>query len=118
MSDEKKSALPIARVTVRAQTESTLESWRVQIQEVHPNFSPSDRELVEWAIERTPTLSKREILELRERFFDEVKELEKIVLKLRKAQAEGSDEVVKDLLATLPAPRKAPRPKLTQSAEK
>jgi hypothetical protein len=56
---------------------------------------------VEWAIEKTPLLSKKEMAEIKNRFFDDVKELENLVRQLKEAKAGGNQQSITDLLARI-----------------
>ena len=54
--EEKKTTRGVTRVALRFQSEHVLRNWMEQIGATYPNFSPTERNLVEWAIERLPSL--------------------------------------------------------------
>jgi hypothetical protein len=118
MSDaEKKSAKRIFRVVLRDLSETTLGNWRTQLQQTYPQFEPSFSELVAWAIERQPVLSKKELHEIKARFFDEVKEIESLLVLLRRAKASGDETAIQQILSNGPTRRKTPAAKPPQVTE-
>lgn len=105
-----KMAKRVTRVALRSDTEVILEGWRNHLKGVFPSFSPSYADLVTWAVERSATLTSRNIQEIRRRFCDEVKELECLVARLKKAKVSGDENVVRELLSTV-SKRKTSRKK-------
>ena len=69
-------------------------------------MQPSASAKVSWAIERSPQLSKKEIQDIKARYFDDVKELESLLLRLRKAKADGDETEVGELLSSITIRRK------------
>ena len=93
MSEEKavKEARRVTRVALRPTTEKVLDQWRLDLKAAFPTFSPSSSDLVAWAVEKVPALSKKHIQEIRSLFFDEVKELESLLTQLKKVKASGDE---------------------------
>lgn len=107
-SEEKESgAKRIPRIALRLQTEKVLGDWKAQLQQLFPTFDPSLPDLISWAVERSPVLSKKEIHEIKGRFFDDVRELESLLLRLRKARVVGDETAVSELLSTITIRRKS-----------
>jgi len=117
-SEEKDSEVKrIPRIALRPETENILADWKVQLQQLYPTFDPSSSDLVSWAIERLPVLAKKDIHEIKARFFDDVKELESLLLRLRKARVGGDETAVFELLSTITIRRKSIDNQTTQLAE-
>lgn len=93
-----KSAERIPRVALRPETETIIEGWREHLQAVCPSFTATNTDLVTWAVERASNLSNKDIQQIRHRFFDEVKELEDLVGKLKSARASGDEQTVSLLM--------------------
>lgn len=100
MSEEKtvKETRRVIRVALRPTTEKVLDHWRSDLKAAFPTFSPSSSDLVEWAVEKVPALSKKHIQEIRSLFFDEVKELESLLSQIKKVKASGDQESLQTLL--------------------
>lgn len=108
MSEEKEpSSKRIIRVALRPDTEKILMSWKAQLHLLYPTFDPSLTDLISWIVERLPALSKREIHEVKARFFDDVKELETLLYNLRKARVNGDESAVAELLSNISIRRKS-----------
>ena len=117
-SEEKEpGARRIPRIALRPETEKILGDWKAQLQQLFPTFDPSTSDLISWAVERSPTLSKKETQEIKARFFDDVKELESLLLRLRKASKEGDERAVSELLSTISIRRKSIESQPTQPTE-
>lgn len=95
----------VTRVALRPATEKIIEGWRETLRITFPSFSSSLSDLVAWAVERTPALSKKDIQEIRRLFFDEVKELEALLSQLKTAKANGDEEVLRRLLVEIKGKR-------------
>jgi hypothetical protein len=108
----------IPRIALRPQTEKILEDWQEQLQQLFPAFDPSLSDLISWGVERSPVLSKKEIQEIKARFYDDVKELESLLLRLRKARVGGDVVAVSELLSTITIRRKSIETQPTQLTEK
>lgn len=107
-SEEKEIGVKrIPRIALRPETETVLTDWKMQLHQLYPTFDPSSSDLVSWAIERLPTLAKKDIHEIKARFFDDVKELESLLLRLRKARVGGDEIAVSELLSTITIRRKS-----------
>ena len=117
-SEEKEIGVKhIPRIALRPETEKILADWKVQLHQLYPTFDPSSSDLVSWVIERLPVLSKKDIHEIKARFFDDVKELESLLLRLRKARVGGDETAVSELLSTITIRRKSVEPQGTQIIE-
>ena len=107
----------VTRVALRPATEKVIEGWRENLKSAFPGFSPSLSELVAWAAERTPVLSKKDLQKIRSLFFDEVKELELLLSQLKVAKSTGDEQSVESLMANISIHRKMPRKSRTQKPE-
>ena len=107
----------IPRIALRPETEKVLADWKVQLHQLYPTFDPSFSDLLSWVIERLPVLSKKDIQEIKARFFDDVKELESLLLRLRKARVGGDETAVSELLSTITIRRKSIDNQPTQLTE-
>ncbi len=118
--NEKKEtrAKRIPRIALRPQTEKIIEDWKGQLQQLFPTFDPSFSDLISWGVERSPVLSKKEIQEIKARFYDDVKELESLLLRLRKARVGGDAVAVSELLSTITIRRKSIETQPIQLTEK
>ena len=117
-SEEKETPTKrIPRIALRLQTEKVIENWKGQLQQLFPTFDPSFSDFVSWAIERLPVLSKKDIREIKARFFDDVKELESLLLRLRKARVGGDEKAVSELLSSVSIRRKSVEIKPAQPTE-
>ncbi|MBI3294425.1 MAG: hypothetical protein HYZ71_06810 [Deltaproteobacteria bacterium] len=102
MSEEfSKASKPAVRIVLSDPVLGVLGNWKVQIAELHPEFHPTDRELVSWAVERVPALSGQNIEEIKERYFNKVDELEGILKQLKIAQLSGDEKAVASLLGRI-----------------
>ena len=115
--NEEKKPKHVFRIALRGQSEEILENWKAQLQQVFPAFEPSTPDLVSWAIERSPQITKKEIQEIKARFFDDVKELESLLLRVKKAKAEGNETEVGELLSNITIRRKNSATETTQIPE-
>jgi len=107
-SEEKETrAKRIPRIALRPQTEKVIENWKAQLQQLFPTFDPSFSDLLSWVVERLPVLSKKDIHEIKARFFDDVKELESLLLRLRKARVGGDEKAVSELLSSISIRRRS-----------
>lgn len=116
-NDEKKGAKRVPRIALRPETERVLLDWRIQLQQLYPTFDASFTDLISWIVERLPILSKKDIHELKSRFFDDVRELESLLLRLRKARVAGDENGVSELLSTITIRRKSIESQPTQPTE-
>ena len=65
------------RVLLYPKTREILDGWRNQLIEKCPGIKVTDSELSNWAISKTASpLSPRHVSEIKDAFFDDVKELE------------------------------------------
>lgn len=116
-NEEKERVKRVPRIALRPETEKILRDWKAQLQQLFPTFDPSSVDLISWAVERSPALSKKEIHEIKARFFDDVTELESLLLRLRKASREGDEKAVSELLSTITIRRKSIESQPTQPTE-
>lgn len=115
MSEElSKTSKAAARIVLSDQVLGVVANWKSQIAELHPEFHPSDRELVCWAVERIAVLSGKNIEEIKEKYFNKVNELEGILKQLKMAQKSGDENAVNAFLGRIslnraPTKKKAAR---------
>jgi hypothetical protein len=88
----------VTRVALRPASEAIIDGWRATLREAFPSFSPSLSDLIAWAVERTPALSKKDIQEIRQLLFDEVKELEVQLELIKEAKNRGDIDALRALL--------------------
>ena len=105
--NEKKQASRILRIALRTKTEKVLRDWKVQLQQQFPAFEPSWSDLIAWGVERSPTLSRKQVQEIKVRLFDEVKELESLLSRVRIPRVDGDDKAVSDILSGISIRRKS-----------
>lgn len=78
------------RIALGEGTRKLLSEWKSNLEKHFPGISISYPELVGWAVEKVGLeLSKKDQLLLRDRFFDEVKQLEWLLAKARAAKTTG-----------------------------
>lgn len=108
---EKKEKSRVLRIALSESTRAILNQWKSNLETEFSGIRVSYLELVGWAVERTgPTLSKKDIVFLRERFFDQVRQLEWLLSQAKAAKARG-EEVV------FPEPKTARKKKSEQASE-
>lgn len=108
-NEREKELRRVTRVALRLPTETVLENWKLQLKESFPAFAPSYSDLVAWAVEHTPILSKKDCLDIKYRYFDEVSELESLLCQLKEAKASGNQDQMSDLLNKVVIRRSARR---------
>lgn len=65
------------RISLNNESKEKIEQWRTILTEKYPGIRVSDGDLTNWAISRiAPSLSAKQVTELKDIFFDEVRELE------------------------------------------
>ena len=93
-TNEKKNKSQVLRIALNESTRTTLDGWKNNLETQFLGIRISYPELIGWAIERTgPTLSKKDITLLRERFFDQVRQLEWLLSQAKAAKARGEEVV-------------------------
>lgn len=95
MSEESSADKGISkhRVTLNAESKERIDGWRNQLLEKYSGIRISDSDFVNWFIAKhPPTLTSKQLLEAKESFFDEIRELEWMLAqaKAAKEKAESS----------------------------
>lgn len=86
-----------SRVALTDASGEILETWHSQLTERYPGIKTSDADLVNWILRSNAgELSKRQLEEIKELYFDDVKQLEWMLTQAKRAKASGE----KFLLAT------------------
>jgi len=76
------------RVTIDPHSKQKLNDWRTQLGQKFPGIHISDSEFVNWLIlKQSSTLTAKQFSEIKEVFFDEIKELEWKLAQARAVQA-------------------------------
>lgn len=78
------------RIALNESSRKILGEWKSDLEKLFPGISVSYPELVGWVVEKIgPGLSKKDQMLIRDRFFDEVKQLEWLAETLREAKSRG-----------------------------
>lgn len=89
-TSEKKKPNDTLRVALNDKGKEIVEGWKRSLEENFPGIKISYTELIGWAAEKIGgELSKRDQALIRERFFDEVKQLEWLLAKAKTAKTMG-----------------------------
>ena len=92
---EKKEKSHVLRIALNESTRRILDQWKNKLEAEFPGLRSFYPDLVAWAVERTgQTLSKKDISFLRERFFDQVKQLEWLLSQAKAAKARGEEVLI------------------------
>jgi len=115
-SSEKRQSL--RRVILTPDASDILRSWREQLASAFPGFDVSERNLIEWSLLQSATLTRGQLNDLRGRFFDEVKHLEAVIQQLQATTSEEERSEIRRRLVMLLGPKTPPRvPKIDPPAE-
>jgi len=100
-TSEKKIKKSVTRIALNESSRRILSEWKSNLEKQFPGINISFAELVGWAIEKIgPELSKREQSLIRDRFFDEMKQLEWFTKRLREAKSKGEPLSLAQLMRT------------------
>ncbi len=89
MKDTQNEPRPL-KIQVGVSTQAILQEWKSSLETHIEGISVTYSQLIQWAIEKKgPSLSKKDEQELRDRFFDKVKELQWLLRREKKARKQN-----------------------------
>ncbi len=97
MKDTQNERRPL-KIQIGVSTQSILQEWKSSLENHIEGMSVTYSQLIQWAIEKKgPSLSKRDQQELRDRFFDKVKELQWLLKKEKRKKQVAPEDVPTEL---------------------
>ena len=106
-NENKKVSNNKSRVVLTESSAARIQNWRKQLCEEFPGIKVSESDLANWAVESIgEEVSKRQLDDIKNKYFDEVKQLEWLLTQARAARANQDQELLSKLVGSLKRPAK------------